>query len=532
MDRPCVIVDGESLTLRHLYDVSEGKATVRIAEECHAPMKESEDVVRGFVEKDMIVYGVTTGFGHLARTAVEPSKAKDLQRNLIVSHCTGVGKPFSIPHVRGAMLLRINSLVQGYSGIRLSSVQLIADFLNNDIVPYVPQQGSVGASGDLAPLSHVALSLIGEGKVFFKGELIPTEQALKATGLVPITLIQKEGLALINGTQFMTAVLGHTLVRAYAMFEWAIAATSLSLDALQASINPFDPRIHRIRPHPGQMYAAERIRQYLLGSEVGDLQTCKKVQDAYSLRTSPQVMGAIKDTLDHARRVVECEMNSVTDNPLIIDGEVFQSGNFHGEPIALVSDFVAIAFIEVGNISERRIDRLVNPLVSDLPPFLAHGEAGLNSGYMIWQYTAAALASENKTMAFPASADSIPTSAYQEDHVSMGTIAARKACKVLDNLERIVAIELMIAARAMEYHAPRKTGVKLRTTLAAVMQHLAPNTSDRVWCDEFEAVLKTLKETTCPGVSELSDEHSLCATSAAAAAGASHAGKTVRSTLM
>eukprot|EP00052_Salpingoeca_macrocollata_P001204 m.24375 g.24375 ORF g.24375 m.24375 type:complete len:541 (-) comp11190_c0_seq1:25-1647(-) len=494
-----VVLDGESLTIQDLHKIAEG-AKVAIAPRCWTEMARSEAVVREAVEKDKIVYGVTTGFGHLARTAVKPSKAAELQRNLILSHAAGVGEPFSIEQVRAALVLRINSLIKGISGVRRCTVELMVDFLNRGITPYVPQQGSVGASGDLAPLSHMAMTLLGEGKVYYKGDLVPAARALEAEKLEKLEPVQKEGLALINGTQIMTAVLGLALVRAYRMFEWALASTALGLDALKASISPFDPRIHRARPHPGQIYVAERILHYMQGSEIlqSHQKQCGKVQDAYSLRTSPQVLGAVKDTLDYATGVVTREMNSVTDNPLIVDGDVLQSGNFHGEPIALVADFVAISLVELGNITERRVDRMVNPMVSELPPFLARGEAGLNSGYMIWQYTAAALASENKSLAFPASADSIPTSAYQEDHSSMGPIAARKALRILQNVERIVAVELMIACRALEFHNGMKTGPKLEKSRALVQQFLAENTSDRFWGDEFEAVLNMMLHTECP----------------------------------
>jgi histidine ammonia-lyase len=391
------------------------------------------------------------------------------------------------------MLLRINSLIKGYSGIRYDTLEVLVHFLNTGITPYVPAQGSVGASGDLAPLAHIAMAMLGEGRVFHKGTLKLAKEAMEEEGIKPFIPAQKEGLALLNGTQMMTALLSNILIRAYRLFKWTLVSAASTLDALKASTSPFDKRIQELRPHPGQIYVAEKILSLLENSEIRDShRNCGKVQDAYSLRAIPQVFGAVKDTFDYAKTVLEREFNSVTDNPIIFENEAISGGNFHGEPIALVADFVAIALSELSNITERRIDRLVNPLVSSLPPFLAKGEEGLNSGFMIWQYTAASLVSENKALSHPGSVDSIPTSAFQEDHVSMGSVSVRKAYSIIANCEKVTAIELMLAMRGLDFLKPKETGTNLKKILEVLQKTQKPHQNDRYFGDDFNALLEII----------------------------------------
>lgn len=484
-----ISIDGQSLTLEQIIRVSRGEAKVEIDPNCVPRMRESQKTVEGFVEREESVYGVTTGFGALSHIHIPSSKAQQLQRNLILSHAAGVGEPLPQEIVRSMILIRANSLVQGYSGVRPELVEGLLALLNHHITPVVPSQGSVGASGDLAPLAHIAMALMGEGKVYHHGKIRPAMEALQEEGLVACAPIQKEGLALLNGTQLITSLLLQALWEAYGLWEWVIVSASMSADALRSSTDPFDPVLHQVRPHPGQIEAAQKIRQLLEGSEIRQSHSvCEKVQDAYSVRACPQVYGAVKDTMDYVHTVLMREANSVTDNPIIAEGRALSGGNFHGEPVAIVGDFLSIAISELGSITERRIDRLVNPLVSRLPAFLAKGEEGLNSGYMIWQYTAAALASENKSLCFPGSVDSIPTSGLQEDHVSMGPIAARKALTIVQNARKIVAIELMLAVRALQILAPLQTGVALRTIVTTLESMIQPYEQDRFFGDDYQAI--------------------------------------------
>lgn len=488
-------IDGHSLTLESIMHVSRNFDKVSIAPTCLPKMLESVKTVEGFVEREESVYGVTTGFGALSHIHIPSQKARELQKNLILSHAAGVGEPLDEEIVRSMMLIRANSLVQGYSGATVELVEQLLGFLNHRITPIVPSQGSVGASGDLAPLAHIAMGLMGEGLVTYQGEIVPALHALKAEGLTAYQPIQKEGLALLNGTQLITSVLIHTLWEAYRLYDWVLVSTAMSADALRCSTDPFDPILHQVRPHPGQIETARTILSYLEGSEIRQShEACAKVQDAYSIRACPQVYGAVKDTFDYVRQVLIREANSVTDNPIIADDRALSGGNFHGEPVAMVGDFLSIALSELGGITERRIDRLVNPLVSLLPPFLAKGEEGLNSGYMIWQYTAAALASENKSLSFPASVDSIPTSGLQEDHVSMGPISARKAMSILKTSQKIVSIELMLATRALQSLQPLKTGLKLRPFAEQIEACMDPYEQDRFFGDDFNRVFKWMRD--------------------------------------
>lgn len=445
-----VVVTGEDLTIQNVVDVARNKFKVVFSEQAAKRVKKSRKSVDDLVAKEEVVYGVTTGFGSLANVSVSKEQARQLQTNLIRSHAVGVGPAFCEDVVRAAMLLRVNTFAKGFSGIRLETVYKLIEMLNKEIYPYVPQKGSVGASGDLAPLSHIMLVLIGEGEVFYQGKLVETKEVLDKLNFEPVSLISKEGLALNNGCTVLTAVAALVIDGAYKLIKGAHVTAASTFEALKACSSPFDHRIHDARPHEGQIACAKNMCALLQGSALID--SCiGKVQDCYSIRCFPQVMGASIDAFNFAKKVIEIEMNSATDNPLIFDGKAYSGGNFHGQPVAFAMDFLAIALAEIGNISERRTARLLDPKLNEgLPAFLVKG-SGLNSGFMIPQYTAASLVSENKVLAHPSSVDSIPTGANQEDHVSMGSFSARKAWEILNNVFYIVAIELYLATQALEF---------------------------------------------------------------------------------
>ncbi len=483
----------DEMNISDLVRVAREFEEVRLSDEAKKRIEESRKRVEKFLNSDKPMYGINTGFGALANVKIDKEDIDQLQINLVRSHSAGVGPVFREDEVRAMMLLRAFSLAKGYSGVRVEVVNGLINMLNKGVTPFVPSQGSVGASGDLAPLAHIALCMMGEGYAFYKGEKMKASEALMAAGIKPVKYEAKEGLALTNGAQAITAVLALTIHDSKILFESALLSAAIAIDALKGSTTPFDTRIHELRPHKGQAYVAKKLLEYLRGSEIrASHLNCSKVQDAYSLRAAPQVLGAVKDTIDYVESVVVTEMNSVTDNPLIFDDGALSGGNFHGEPVALASDFLGIALSELANITERRIDRLVNPLVSELPAFLASGKSGLNSGMMIWQYTAASLVSENKVLAHPASVDSIPTSAYQEDHVSMGTIAARKARMIFENTAKVVAIEAMLAARAIKFHEPLKTSAFLQDYVKKLS--LEETEGDAYLGDEFERILNLVKE--------------------------------------
>jgi histidine ammonia-lyase len=425
-----------------------------ISQKAKVKILKSRRTVENMVNKKKIVYGVTTGFGSFKDKAIHHDDIKDLQRNLIRSHSTGVGPFLSNEQVRAAMVVRLNSLSQGYSGVRMELIDLLKELINKNVVPLVPSQGSVGSSGDLAPLSHMGLVLMGEGQAIYKGEKMLGAQALKKAGLRPIEFQSKEGLAFNNGTSVMTGIASITLVKAKNLLDLADMSCALTLEAICGVSSAFDKRIHEIRPHPGQQKSAEQIRKFIKGSKL--INSVKnRIQDSYSVRCTPQVHGAARDAISYVEQVTLREINSVTDNPLIFskENEAISGGNFHGEPIAIAFDVLAIAISEIANISERRTSKLVDPNTNGgLPAFLiSNDKAGLHSGLMISQYTAAALVSENKVLAHPASVDSIPTSANQEDHVSMGTIAARKATQIVENVLNVIAIEYMTACQALDF---------------------------------------------------------------------------------
>jgi histidine ammonia-lyase len=426
------------------------------------------------------IYGINTGFGLLANTSISAENVADLQRNLILSHSCGVGAPFSEEVVKAMMILRANALMKGHSGIRPEVIELLVELVNRGVTPLIPSQGSVGASGDLVPLAHMSAVLIGEGQAYYKGKLYSGAEALRLAGLQPVALEAKEGLALINGTQAMTAQGVIALYDSEVLLKTADIAASLTLEALCGIPAAFDERVHAVRAHQGQIAAAENLRRILAGSELVYSQDHGRIQDAYSLRCIPQVHGASKDAFAYVESVLNREINSVTDNPIIFpeDGDVISAGNFHGQPVALALDFLGIALAEIGNITERRIERLVNPALSGLPPFLTE-RSGLNSGYMIIQYTAAALVSENKVLSHPASVDSIPTSANQEDHVSMGSVAASKLLRILTNLQNIVAIEILCACQALEFRDRCRLAPATKAVYDLVRGQIPPLKEDR-----------------------------------------------------
>ena len=446
-----VKINGKNLTIEEVIRVCRQDEKVEIAEEAKEAINRSRAYVEKKLEEKSVIYGLTTGFGKFANIAINHEQTAQLQKNLIVSHTCSMGDPYPREYVRAAMLLRCNNLSHGYSGIRLSTIQTMIDMLNAGIHPIVPEKGSVGSSGDLAPLSCIALGLIGEGMVEYKGNIVEAKEAFEKEGIAPVELAAKEGLALNNGTQMMTAVGLNVLWDAITLLKTADIACAMTGEALKAIRKAYDPKVHEIRGQVGQMTEAENLRNLLEGSENALWLHDDKVQDPYSQRCAPQIHGASRDAVEYVRTIVEREINAVTDNPLVFadEDEVISGGNFHGQPMALAFDFLKIAISELANVSERRLERMVNPACSEgLPAFLTkHG--GVNSGYMIAQYAAASMVSENKVYDHPACVDSIPTSANQEDHVSMGTTSARTAALVLDDAQKVIGIELSAATQAI-----------------------------------------------------------------------------------
>jgi histidine ammonia-lyase len=458
VSRP-IPLTGEHLTLADVWDVAVHGFEAELEDSARERMRAARQLLDSIHGEH--TYGVNTGFGRFVSAHIPEELAEELQLRLLRSHACGVGEPYPNEVVRAAMLLRANALAKGFSGARVETVELLVECLNRGVLPFVPSRGSVGASGDLAPLAHLALPLVGEGEAVVEGDRLDGAAALRRVGLEPIRLASKEGLSLVNGTQFMAAMAALGVVRARRLAGTADLACALSLEALQGSRTSFTPAVHRARPLKGQQEAAANVWKLLEGSAIIESHRwCDKVQDAYALRCAPQVHGACRDLLDYVEATVGVELNAATDNPLVLleEGEIVSAGNFHGQPLAFALDALAMAVAELASISERRIERLVNPSLSDgLPPFLVE-EGGLNSGFMIPQYVAAALVSENKVLAHPASVDSIPTSAGQEDHVSMGNAAGLKALRVLDNAERSLAIELLAGTQAVEFLAPLRPG--------------------------------------------------------------------------
>ena len=466
-----VLITGEDLTLDEIVSVCRGNAQVEISQEAREKVQASRQVVDDLIAEEKVVYGITTGFGKFSDVVISQDQCKELQKNLIITHAVGAGDPFSRDIARGIMLLRINNLSKGFSGIRMETLQTMAYMLNKGVTPIIPEKGSLGASGDLAPLSHMVLPMIGLGLAEYQGEVLPGKEAMDRAGIPVIELSAKEGLALNNGTQAMTS------------------AGSLALyDAL-------DPRVHKVRPHSGQMATARNLLALLEGSKNTTRQGQIRVQDAYSLRCCPQIHGASKDAVQYVKDKVDIEINSVTDNPIIFkdDHAGISGGNFHGQPMALSFDFLGIAESELANVSERRIERLVNPAYSGLPAFLTPN-GGVCSGFMIVQYSAAALVSENKVLAHPASVDSIPSSAGQEDHVSMGTIAARKAGEIGRNVRRVLAMELMVACQGIDMRGNKGLGKGTQAAYDLVRKAVAALEDDRELYDDINYCEKIIED--------------------------------------
>lgn len=455
-----VQIDGENLRLEDVEEVALRGAKVRISKKAIAKIKKCRKYVEEVIRCGETVYGLNTGVGKLCRVKIKADEIEKLQRNLILSHAISFGPIFSQEEIRAIMLLRANVLAKGNSGVRVKLVQTLVDMLNKGVHPMIPEKGSVGASGDLAPLAFIGLVMIGEGWAFYKDKLYSGKEALKKAGIKPLKLLAKEGLAMINGTQVMTAVGVLTLLKAERLVDLADMSGALSAEAALCTPVAFDEKIQKVRKFKGQAESAKNLRNLMKNSQIREFhKACPKVQDPYSFRCMPQVHGAVRDSLSHVRNVLEIEINSATDNPLIFpeQGQVISGGNFHGEPVALAMDFLGIALSDLANMSERRTAALMDPDISDLPPFLMENP-GVNSGFGIMQIAAAALVSENKILAHPASVDTVPTSINQEDHVSMGTIAARKAREIADNAESVLAIEFLSACQGIDFRAPLKPG--------------------------------------------------------------------------
>ncbi len=482
-----VELDGRHLTLESIEAIA-GGASVTIAPAARERVAKARAFVDERFASGEAIYGVTTGFGRLANVQIHPADAAQLQLNLVRSHASGTGTPLCERFVRAAGVLRVNSLAAGHSGVKLETLELLAELLNRGVTPVVPCQGSVGASGDLAPLAHMTLTLIGEGEAVYNGERLPSAVALQRAGLMPVTLGPKEGLALINGTQVMTGIGSLGLLRAERLAQAADVIGAMSLEAFLGTDRVFDRRINDLRPHAGQTLVANNLRALLAGSEIMlSHRECGRVQDPYSYRCIPVVHGAVRDSLAHVRRVTEIEANSVTDNPLVFpdDGEFLSGGNFHGEPIALAMDFLKIAVSELASIGERRLYLLLNAEDRGLPLFLT-GRSGLQSGLMIVQYAAAALVNDNKGLCWPSSVDSIPTSAGQEDHVSMGMTSANNLARVLENVEGALACELIGALAATDFRRPLQSGIGTQAAYEIARERIAPWTEDRVPAPDIE----------------------------------------------
>lgn len=463
-------LNGSDLTLNDFIKVTRDYVLVKINDEAIKHVNKSREIVHSIIESKEVVYGINTGFGKLSDVRISCDDVDQLQENLLKSHACGVGPVLSKDIVRGMMLLRVNALIKGFSGIRIETILKLVEFLNHDIIPVVYEQGSLGASGDLVPLAHMALPLIGLGEVFVKGTRYKASEGLEKAGISPLDALKaKEGLALINGTQAMTSIGAHALYDAYNVFNQSNISSALTFEALQGIIDVFDARIHEVRNQSGQQEVAKIMRNLLNDSKNVTHQGELRVQDAYALRCIPQVHGATLETLNFIKAQVEKEMNAVTDNPIVFDdGKALSAGNFHGQVMALAFDYLGIAMSEIANISERRIERLVNPQLNhDYPAFLVK-DKGLNSGFMIVQYTAASLVSENKVLAHPASVDSIPSSGNQEDHVSMGTIAARKALKIVSHARLVVGLEMLTAAQALDFRGANLLSPKLKRTYETI----------------------------------------------------------------
>jgi histidine ammonia-lyase len=487
-----VEICGCRISLAQLQQIAHGNESVDLTEEARDRVRRSRSVVEEILRRGDVVYGISTGFGKFADLRIAPDALRQLQLNLVRSHACGVGPPLSIPEVRAMMALRANVLALGFSGVRLEVLEFLCEMLNRGVHPVIPEKGSVGASGDLAPLAHLALTVIGEGESFFGNERLASADALSRAGMKPLSLEAKDGLALLNGTQGMHAVGGLALFRAQRLARAADIAGAMTLEALMGTPRAFDGRLHEARPHPGQLAVAEHMRELLSGSEIREShrENDPRVQDAYSIRCIPQVHGAVRDALAHVEEVLAIESASATDNPLVFpeSGDVISGGNFHGAPLALALDYAAIALTDLMSISERRTESLVNPALNyGLPAFLAR-QPGLQSGMMIAQVAAAALLNEAKVLAHPASVDNVPTSAGKEDHVSMGMTAATKFRSVAENAEHLLAIELLVGAEALEHRRPLRAGSGVERAYSVVRRYAAPLLDDRSLANDMAEI--------------------------------------------
>ena len=490
-------LNGQMLTLAEIVPVAFGDAPVQISPSARPRILASRKVVEDIIARGTVVYGVSTGFGKLSDVRIRHDDLGELQLNLVRSHACGIGNPLSEPEVRAMTLLRANVLTLGLSGIRFEIIEMLCKMLNRRVCPVVPEKGSVGASGDLAPLAHLALSLIGEGEAFFQGERMESREAFRLAGLEPVELQAKEGLALLNGTQAMHAVGGLALLRAKRLSRVADVSGAMSLEALKGTPAAFDPRLQDARPHPGQKAVAKHLLSILEGSEIrqSHLKDDPRIQDAYSLRCMPQVHGAVRDALSHCENVLLIESGSATDNPLVFseNGDVISGGNFHGAPLALAFDYAAIALTDLMSISERRIERLINPDMNEgLPAFLAR-HPGMESGFMIAHVAAAALLNEAKVLAHPSSIDNVPTSGGKEDHVAMGMTGALKLRAIVDLAENLLAIELLAGAEALEHRHPLKAGVGVERAFATVRKIALPLTQDRSLSGDIARVAEAIR---------------------------------------
>jgi len=489
-------LDGYRLTIEMLDQILTENIPVKLSDHATAQIQKSREIIEHIIHSGKIVYGVNTGFGKFSDVKISNENIDLLQSNLVRSHAAGIGNPFPENIVRAILLLKANGLAKGFSGVRLEVVNTLLLMLNRGVLPIIPEKGSVGSSGDLAPLAHLALAVMGEGDVVYEGQRISAGEAMRLADISPIHLKSKEGLAVLNGTQAMTAVACVNLIKALNVLECADIFGAMSTEVLLCTDAAFDHRIHAARNQEGQIVSAENLRTLLENSPMVQSHVdCKKVQDAYSVRCMPQVHGASRDTVKHVQQIVEREINAASDNPLIFieKGDVVSGGNFHGQPVSLVMDFLAIAMSEIGSISERRIAWMMDAHLSDgLPAFLAK-DGGLNSGYMIAQYAAAALASENKSLCHPASVDSIPTSANKEDHVSMGTIAARKSLQVIENVETILAIEWLCAAQAADFRKPVVLAHRTQHAHDLLRRHVPSLDKDRVTSLDIEKAVEILR---------------------------------------
>ena len=493
-----VLIDKEKLTLDDVVSIARQNCPIASSQEGGRRVERTRALIDEWIKEKKVIYGITTGFGALCNVPISAADTRQLQHKIIMSHAAGIGPPLPEDVVRAVMAVRLHDLFMGYSGCSLKTLQYLMAFLNKGLTPVVPQKGSVGSSGDLAPMAHLGLVLLGKGEAFFEKERMGGSRALAKIGLDPLELAAGEGLALINGTQVMTGIASLVVHDAIRLAKLADIACAMSLEVLMGSNSEFDPRIHQIRPHPGQVASADNMLRLTGGSEIIlSHEGCARVQDAYTLRCSPQIHGASKDAVVHARNVLDIEINATTTNPLIFTDtrEVRLGGNFHGQPIAMAADYLSMGIAELGNVSERRTERMVNPQLSELPAFLVHN-GGLNSGFMIAQYTAAALVSENKVLAHPACVDSIPTSANKEDHVSMGTIAIRQCREILDNVEHVIAVEMLCAAQAYDLLTEvKKTawGKGTQEAYRVIREHVAYLEEDRELGADIENMVALIR---------------------------------------